>query len=51
MASTDELPRVSVRMNQALIDQIDAVVAHGTYVDRSEVIREAVRRFTISEQR
>ncbi len=34
-----------IRMNQALLKRVDTLVKSGIYSNRSDVIRDAVRRF------
>jgi len=36
---------MQIRMNRGLIDRIDSFVNSGVYSNRSDVIRDAVRRF------
>lgn len=36
---------LQIRMNQALLKRIDSLVKTGVYSNRSDVIRDAVRRF------
>jgi Arc/MetJ-type ribon-helix-helix transcriptional regulator len=36
---------LQIRMNQGLLKRIDSVVKTGVYSNRSDVIRDAVRRF------
>jgi Arc/MetJ-type ribon-helix-helix transcriptional regulator len=36
---------LQIRMNQALLKRIDVLIKSGIYSNRSDVIRDAVRRF------
>jgi len=36
---------LQIRMNQALLKRVDTLVKSGIYANRSDVIRDAVRRF------
>ena len=44
------MERVKVSLTQALLDQIDLLVASGLYASRGEVVREAIRRFLRRER-
>jgi len=40
---------ISTKLTRQMVAKIDTLVKQGTYVSRSEVLREAVRRFIESE--
>lgn len=40
------MERVTLRIPEQQVDEIDALVDDGRYPNRSEVIRDAVRQFT-----
>ena len=51
MAEKDELIRFGVSMNQELIEQFDRIIAEQGYSNRSEAIRDLVRKALIAPNR
>jgi len=51
MAEKDELIRFGVSMNQELIEQFDKIIAEQGYSNRSEAIRDLVRKSLIAPKR
>ncbi len=51
MAEKDELTRFGVSMNQELVDQFDKMITEQGYGNRSEAIRDLVRKALIEPNR